>query len=135
MVVLLIAQPACKKSNQTDPIPTVPVNITVPLRLPEYSALNSIGNYVYINGGYKGIIVYRRTLDQFVAFERACPFDPTTSGAIVVVDSSGVMAKDSKCGSKFNLFDGSVVNGPAARSLKPYNVEYNQNSETLYIYN
>lgn len=133
IVVLLLF--ACKKSNEVDPIPTVPVNLTVPLRLPEYSALNSIGNYVYVNGGYKGIIIYRRTLDQFVAFERACPHHPTTNGAVVRVDSSGVMAVDQTCGSKFNLFDGSVVNGPAARPLRPYNVDYNQDNETLYIYN
>lgn len=126
---------SCKKSSQVDSIPSVPVNLTVPLSLPQYSALNAIGNHVNINGGYKGIIIYRRTLDQFVAFERACPYDPTTSGAIVEADSSGILVVDRHCGSKFNLFDGSVVNGPATRGLKPYNVDYDSGTQTLYIYN
>jgi len=124
----------CKKGEEYN-IPNVPVDIYIPLALPEYSALNSIGNHVIISGGYKGIIIFRRSIDQFSAYERACPFDPTASGSIVAPDSSLVLGVDYKCGSKFNFFDGSVVNGPATRPLKQYNCDYDAATMSLRIYN
>lgn len=133
-LILLSLLPACKKSATVDPIPTVPVNLTVPLSLPEYSALNSIGNHVYINGGYKGIILYRN-LSGFLAFERACPYDPTTSGSIIEVDSGGVTTVDRHCGSKFSMDNGGVIKGPATRAMKQYNVNFDQTTATVYIYN
>ena len=43
---------SCRKENDSQ-IPNVPVNMTLYLSLPEYSALNSVGNSITINGGYK----------------------------------------------------------------------------------
>ena len=95
---------SCRKENDSQ-IPNVPVNLTLYLSLPEYSALNSVGNSITINGGYKGIIVYRKSIDDFAAYDRACPYDPTASGSILNVDSSLVQVKDDKCGSRFSLFE------------------------------
>ena len=79
---------SCKKDNSDDIIPYVPVNTTIYLSLPEYAPLNSIGNSVFIDGGYRGLVVYRRALTEFVAYDRACPYDPTATGAKLVLDSS-----------------------------------------------
>jgi hypothetical protein len=124
----------CKKDTADDVIPNVPVNFTVYLSLPEYSALNSIGNHATISSvGYRGIIVYRRALTEFVAFDLACPYDPTTG--TLTVDSSGVTMVHTTCGSKFSLYDGSKISGPTTRPMKPYNADYSANDNAVYIYN
>ncbi|MFM2135731.1 MAG: hypothetical protein RL021_1131 [Bacteroidota bacterium] len=127
---------SCRKEGATDNIPNVAVEIYIPLSLPEYTALNSIGNYVLVNGGYRGIIVFRKSLTEFAAYERACPFDPTAAGSLVEPDSGNVSGVDRKCGSEFLFFDGSVLNGPATRPLKQYRCDFDGNSPgSLHIYN
>ncbi len=133
--LLILFASGCKKDSPVATIPTVPVNITLSLTLPDYSILNSPGGAKEIYGGYKGIIVYRRSISDFIAFDMACPYDPTTDGAILRIDSSGVTSVDAHCGSKFSLYDGSVIHGPATSSMRPYQTEYSSSSNTLLIYN
>jgi len=127
---------SCSKNSEDTTIPNVPVNFTIYLTLPQYSNLNSIGNYSIVDGyGYRGVIVYRRSIDEFVAFDLACPYDPTTNGAKLAVDSSGITMVDAKCGSKFSLYDGSIIKGPATRSMKGYTTSYDPTSSSVYVYN
>ncbi len=132
--MLFIVFLSCKKDKQADQIPNVSVSVNVYLNLPSNSALNSIGNYVKVSGGYRGIIVYRRSQSEFVAFDLACPYDPSASGAILQVDSSGVALVDYHCGSRFNLGYGTILNGPATISMKEYNTDYDGNN-IVYVYN
>jgi hypothetical protein len=133
-VLLLAFIFSCKKSTTVDRIPTVPVNVTVYLNLPSYASLNSVGNHAIISGGYKGIIVYRRSINEFAAYDLACPYDPSASGAILEVDSSGVTTVDRHCGSKFSLDYGSIIKGPATAPMKAYHADYD-GSNSVYIYN
>jgi Rieske Fe-S protein len=126
---------ACKKDKNNGDIPVVSVNLSLPLNLPEYIDLNSVGNSIEITGGYKGILVYHRFQNEFVAYELACTYDPLESGAIVQKDSSNVIGIDYHCGSQFYLTDGSVLHGPATRSLKQYQTDYDSGTNTLYIFN
>ena len=127
---------SCKKNSEDNPIPNVPVNFTIYLSLPEYASLNSIGSYVLIDTyGYRGIVVYRRSLEEFVSYDLACPYDPTISGVKLSIDSSGVTTVDLHCGSKFNLYDGSVLHGPATRPMKAYNSIYDAGSNSVYVSN
>ncbi|NBW83641.1 hypothetical protein EBR21_18000, partial [bacterium] len=57
------------------PVPFVPVDITIDIQLPSYSDLQGVGGWTYLNGGSKGIIVYRKGIDEFVAFDRHSPAD------------------------------------------------------------
>ncbi len=125
---------ACNKSDDSD-IPNVAVDLYIPLALPEYSTLNSVGNHVMVAGGYKGIIIFRKSIDAFAAYERACSFDPQASGSIIEPDSSLVIGIDHKCGSRFNFFDGSVLNAPATRPMKQYNCTYDATTMSLRIFN
>lgn len=134
-ISFLISLPACKKDKNNGNIPNVSVDIPLPLSLPEYAALNSVGNSIIISGGYKGILVYHRFQNEFVAFELACPYDPLQPNARVVKDSSNVIGVDYNCGSKFYLTDGSVLQGPANQSLRQYQTEYDAGAHTLYITN
>ncbi len=127
---------SCKKNNNDDSIPNIPVNITVYLSLPQYVNLNSVGGYVIIpEYGYRGIIIYRRALEEFVSFDLACPYDVNVNNAKINVDSSGITMVDPQCGSKFSLYDGSVQHGPATRPLKMYNSVYESGSNSVYISN
>lgn len=131
--IFVLSGPACKK--QDDIVPNVYVDVFVYLNQPANVSLNSIGNWKYIDGGVKGtagIVLYRRSMDEFVAFDRVCTYQPKNLCA-VEVESSNVQLKDACCGSKFLLYDGSPSNGPASRALKQYNVSFLNG--VVHVYN
>jgi hypothetical protein len=123
-------------------IPYVDVYIIISLGDPEYNALNAIGNSANVTGGYKGIMIYRKSMDEFLAFERACPYDPNctctkTKCGLVTTDKAGITATDNECcGSQYSLIlDGNVVKGPGKLPLKQYQVNFNPNTNILTITN
>ncbi len=132
LFILFISVFSCKKS--TDQIQAVQVDFYIYLTQPDFVALNTVGNHVYVTGGVKGIIVYHKTIDEFVAFERSCPYDPNVTGAIVAVDSSNLGLIDYHCGSRFNILDGSIVAGPTSYPMRLYYCEYDGVS-ALHIHN
>ena len=64
VIVMLLTQAKC--DNNVQNIPYVPVNIDINLNLPAYNDLNFVSNHIYVNGGSKGLIIYRYTQDIFV---------------------------------------------------------------------
>lgn len=122
---------SCKKDK--DEIPNTYVNFYININSTQYIDLNPVGGWVYLTGGVRGIIVYRQSMEEFVALERNCSYQPSNECATVEVESSGMTAIDSCCGSRFLLMDGSLVNGPATRSLKLYQTSFDGN--TLHIFN
>jgi len=123
---------ACKKDVK-NPIPDVYVNFYMNISSTLYLELSSVGGYVNVTGGYKGITVYRLSTEEFLAFERACPYDWETDSAIVEMEPSGLVLKCHSCESEFLIIDGSVISGPATISLKQYNASYD--GQMLHIYN
>lgn len=113
---------SCQKDE--DRIPYVPVNIYIDINNANYNDLNAIGGYVYLTGGFKGLIVYRASYESFVAIERACPYHPNGDCERLTVESSGLTISDSVCGSRFIITDGSVVNGPAKKPAATYHTFY-----------
>lgn len=124
---------SCK--NEQDKIPYVYVYIKKSLHDPELSTLNAIGNAVNVTGGVKGVIIYRKTLDTFLAYEQACPYDPDCGR--VSIDKTGTKVIDNVCcKSEFSLIlDGAVLKAPATLPLKQYQVYYNPNTEEITISN
>jgi nitrite reductase/ring-hydroxylating ferredoxin subunit len=112
---------SCGKDENDTAIPYVYVDFLIYPNTLDYIA---DGQWAYFSGGYKGIIIYRPMNDQFMAYERACPFDPLVEGARVEVESSGIIAVDSVCGSRFLLTDGTPIAGPAGIPLKQYRTSY-----------
>lgn len=123
LIAILVLMPQCRKNDE--PVPYVYVNFYINLASPQFTALTSVGGYVYVTGGYKGIVVYRHSNDEFCAWDRACPYKPTTDCEHIEVEPNGITATDTCCGSRFLLMDGSVVNGPATVSLTRYKTIYN----------
>lgn len=122
---LLLILCSCKKNS--DEIPDVYVDIYISVTDPQFNDLNAVGGWVYVTGGSKGIIVYRRGAEEFMAYERHCPYQPSNTCSRVSVDSNNVMTVDTCCGSKFMLYDGAIVNGPAISPMKRYNTSFNGN--------
>jgi hypothetical protein len=109
--------------------------MTIDINLPSYSALIGVGGWTYVAGGSKGIIVYRRAIDEFVAFDRHSPADPEgiCSKALTPDTSNFLQLNDSCSGAKFSLYDGSPMSG-SDYGLRQYQTVYN-GSNLLRIYN
>lgn len=119
----------CKKKNQVqDNIAYQTVNITIYPNDPLYFKLQTAGGWVYINGGVNGIIVYRKTATNsptdFVAIERTSTYLPDDSDAKVKVQSDNFTLKDTVSNSKWQIFDGGVLSGPANVGLRLYNAQF-----------
>ena len=121
LVFVLFLFASCDKNNENSEIPYVYVNFVI---YPNTIDFIPEGGHVTLSGGYKGLIIYRPFSDQFMVFERACPYDPLEDHARVIVEDNGVIAVDSLCGSRFLLTDGSPIKGPAQRALKQYRSRY-----------
>lgn len=127
LILLLAVFFSCKKERRDTHIPYVPVNITLYASDPQFFDLNVPGGWVYIQGGSRGLIVHRRTHDEFVTFDRHCTYDVTNPCGQVMVDSTDFAAIDTCCGSVFQLYDGSVSNGPAIYPLAAYPTTFDGN--------
>jgi nitrite reductase/ring-hydroxylating ferredoxin subunit len=123
---------ACRKEERGG-VPLNQVDISINVNNPSYADLAVPGGWLYLTGGSMGIIVYRRTTDEFVAMDRHCPYQ-STQMCRVVVDESEVIARDTTCcQSAYLITDGSVTEGPSALNLQRYNTSFN--GTILRIYN
>jgi Rieske Fe-S protein len=128
----MFIQLKCK--NKNDVIPYVYVDYYIYLNDPDFSSLNAVGNYVYVTGGYRGMIIYRRSIDEFAAYDRACTFDPSKDCEKVELDETGLVAECPCCESKYTIYDGYVMEGPASLPLKEYHTSFDGNT-LIHIYN
>ncbi len=111
---------SCSNGNSlTGGDPVISGNITIDLTSSEFSSLNSVGGYVYKNN----IIIIRTGDNQYTALSSIC----THQGCIVSYNASTKRLPCPCHGSVFSI-TGSVLNGPASRSLKKYNVQVDGNS-------
>lgn len=116
---------SCSK-DESETIPYIYVNFYIQPNSTLYNNLNVIGGWEYLTGGYSGIVVFRLSQDEFVAYDRACPYD-YKNGCRVVVEPSNVTMIDSCCNSHFIYTDGSPYEGPVHVSLKHYRTSYDGN--------
>lgn len=116
---LLLVAWGCKKSPD-DGIPLVNVDIAININDPAYIKLATVGGWEYLTGGSKGLLVYRKSSDEFMTYDRHCTYQPSNSCSRVQVDSTNIIAVDSCCGSQFIITEGSVSKGPASFPLKKY---------------
>ena len=131
---LLLLSAKCNNQNQ-HPVPFVPVDITIDMQLPSYSNLQGVGGWTYLNGGSRGIIVYRKAIDEFVAFDRHAPSDPEGSCPMALYpdDQNFLQLIDSCNNAAFSLYDGSPVSN-SIFGLRQYATQFNGNN-LLRVYN
>lgn len=133
-ILVMALLTACENDYYDDPIPQRPLDFEVNINDPLYFNLHTL-NYVYLDGlgmGVRGIILYKRGPNQYLAFERTCSFQPTDPCATLDVDPTGQFMVDACCGSVFN-FNGDPIGGPAYRPLLQYQTSLN--GSYLRIYN
>ena len=110
MVVLLISV-SCKK-NRNHPVPSIPFDITINISLPSYSQLQGVGGWTTVNGGSKGIIVYRKSYDEFMSFDLHSPANNGQCDQPLIPDTNNFLQLNDLCtGATFSLFDGSPMSG------------------------
>lgn len=125
LLFLLLATLACQK-KENYPIPNLPVNIFINLNLPAYQNLNNPGGWAYVNGGSKGIVVYRN-FDEFVALDRHTTVHPDSNCAIAVVDSVNVFILNDPCSdAQYSITTGTVLSEPAQWPLRQYFTSWDQ---------
>ena len=132
--LMLVLASCTSCGEQTQYIPYVPVNVDIDLNLPAYNTLNFPGEAIALNGGSKGLYVYRYTLDEFVVLDRHSTYD-IPMGCKVTLDADNITLQDnSDCSeSQWLMLDGSVLNGPATLPLHRYRTTLN--GSILHIYN
>jgi hypothetical protein len=103
--------------------------------LPSYNGLVGVGGWTYVAGGSRGIIVYRRAIDEFVAFDRHSPMDPDAiCGLPLYPDNDNFLILIDSCSSaRYSLYDGSVV-ANSEYGLRQYATTFN-GTNMLRIYN
>jgi hypothetical protein len=140
ILILLCSVFSCKK-NQTqsvtnNPVPSVPVNYTIYPDNPLNFKLQAIGGWMYIdNVGVNGIIVYRKSTEEFVAIERTSSYLPNNPGAKVKVLSDNFTLRDSISNSQWRIIDGTVTKAPATWALRLYGTTLSSDKSTLVIRN
>ena len=123
---------SCKK-DKNNGVPIVSVDIYLYTTNPSFINLNAVGGWVYINGGVRGILVYRKSISEFMAYDRNCTYNSNDVCATVYVDATNIIATDTCCNSKFSIVDGTVLQAPAGVPLKSYNTTFD--GSVLHIYN
>ncbi len=130
----LLLSSKCNHQNQ-NPVPFVPVDVTIDIQLPSYSNLQGVGGWTYLNGGSRGIIVYRKGIDEFVAFDRHSPADISGTCPLPLYpdNQNFLQLKDSCNNAVFSLYDGSPVSN-SIYGLRQYATQFNGNN-LLRVYN
>ena len=126
---MLVNQSGCSEGSPTAPPDSNgETSITVDLSFPENSALATVGGALALGENVldsKGILLYRQSDTNVLAFSRNCTHNGCTIGSF----QNGTSACPCH-GSQFNT-SGSVVNGPAVNALKQYSATITGNIVTI----
>lgn len=135
IITVFLLGVSCKKkssasqSQANHPVPYVPVDATIYPNDPLNFKIQGIGGWQYFNNiGINGIIVYRKSQQEFVAIERTSSYLPDNAAAKVKVQSDNFTLRDTISNSKWQIVDGTVTNGPATWALRLYATNYDGNS-------
>ncbi len=122
----------CTPDLSDDAIPWQPFDvININLNLPEYISLKTDGSSMYIDGGVRGIILYRQNTSNYIAYERNCSFQPNSACATVDVHVSTLYMLCSCCSSTFDFATGYPTGGQAWRPLRRYETSLNGSTLTI----
>ncbi len=132
--------------EENDIIPDIYVDFSIDLNDPEFFDLNEPGGFALINGtntrygnraaGFKGsgIIIYHSQPGEFLAFDRTCPHEYSTTQEIVRVNVDGIYAICPTCNTNYVLPSfGTPISGPGRYPLKNYNTRFD--GRFIYVWN
>ena len=90
-----------KKENIDD----IPVNFTIYLDDPLYRELNTVGNSINVSGGHSGIVIYRLSEEDFLAYDRICPYE-NKPNCRITISNNNLIYKCSCCKTPYLIIDG-----------------------------
>ncbi len=118
--------------NQNYKFPQVDVNLFLYINNPEFFNVENPGGWMYLyDVGVGGILLYRKNFEEFIAYDRASTFNPTSDCQITVAEDD-IILNDPCSDSQFLITDGSVIQGPANQPLKRYTTVYNGNNLSIF---
>ena len=117
LTIFLTIISSCKE-DPDDLIPYAHVDFVIDINSTFYNELSAVGGWVYVTGGYKGILIYRLSMEDFLAFERSCTYKPLDPCERITMESSGLSMIDSCCGSRFLILDGTCDGARGVLELK-----------------
>ncbi|MBP7809492.1 MAG: hypothetical protein KA163_09380 [Bacteroidia bacterium] len=130
-VLICVLAVACKKKAtpvQDNGVPYVPINVVIYPNDPLNFKIQTPGGWMYFSGGAGGLIVYRKSTTEFTVLDRTSTYLPDDFNARVKVQSDAFSCKDTISGSKWQIVDGAIMNGPATLPLRLYNNTYDGNA-------
>ena len=129
LLASLLVFGACNKKNTTNnhPVPYVAVALSVYPGDPSNFDLQAIGGWKYIDGGLNGLVVYRKSEQEFIVLERTSSYLPNDKLAKVYVQSDNFTLRDTISDSQWRIFDGEVTKAPATWPLRQYGANYDGN--------
>jgi hypothetical protein len=114
----------CRKTDTNHQVPNVRVNEYIVLSLPQYNTLNFINGWVYLDGGYNGLIAFRVTEEEIKVYDRQAPYYVKDKCQVIVDSNSNVSCIDTCSGSQWLLLDGQILKGPASQPLRFYQTSF-----------
>lgn len=132
MMLFVVCSSSCDKEGK-EQVPNVYVNFMVDINTGQYTDLQIIGGWIYVTGGYRGIILHRSSMEEIVALDRTSTYQPETLGTQIFVEANNLTAADTLNGMRYLLLDGSVIEGPVSTPLKKYRTTLS--GSTLHVYN
>ena len=124
LLLTTIVVSSCNKNENI--IPDVRVNFSI-----QASEVGGVGSAIYTQDiyGVRGIIIYHKNTNEYVAFERACTFRPSDECAVIQLDNetNPSYLVDNCCNSRFILDDGTPFSEPALLPLKQYLTTFDGN--------
>ena len=131
--ILFISTILSSCHTDTPELPDILIDEVVYLNNPSNIKLQSPGGWAYLQGGIRGIIVYRVTDTKFKAYERSCPHLPPSDCTFLdIEDDIRVICRCDKM--EFLIVTGEPLNG-ASLGLKEYRAYYDEYSQTVHIVN
>ncbi len=123
---MLLFLSGCAPDVSDDQIPYIQfADVVINLNLPAYVSLKFDGGYTYLGGGVRGIILYRKDMSTYIAYERNSSFHPNEACATVDVHNSNLYMIDICSNSTFDFSTGYPTSGPAIVPLRKYVVKLN----------
>ena len=131
----------CKEPLVNPNYPTGIINFTIYPNEIQYEGLNVISGYAYLTSDpestSRGIIVYRLSQEEFLAYDRLPPNEPNAccdaqgNCTRLIVDFPFVV--DNCNNIKYNIINGSIVEGEGIFPLIQYHTSFD--GYELHVYN
>lgn len=121
-ILLIAGFVSCSNTDDRNPfLPNIPVNREVNLSNPSNNALLAVGGWVEVSGGIKGIVVYHASIDNYLAYDLACPhLLPSACTKMIVQD--GLNMECTCDNTKFALALGGAPQSGTQYPAKQYRV-------------